>query len=91
MIEAIGYVGSAGAACMWMPQAYRAIRLRHDPAALAALSTTAYATAIVFNALLLTYGVLSSAVPVALAGAINLGCATVILSVLVSVRRGAAA
>lgn len=86
MIEAIGYVGSAGAATMWLPQTARAIQHRHDAATLAGLSLRAYLTAVVFNALLLAYGLAMHAHPVTLAGAVNLVCATVIVSVLA--RRG---
>jgi hypothetical protein len=89
MIQAVGYLGSAGAAVMWIPQAARAVRGRHDAATLAALSLVAYLTAIVFNALLLAYGVSTSARPVELAGSVNLTCATTIVAVLLVARRRA--
>lgn len=84
MIEAIGYVGSAGAATMWLPQAFRAVRHRADPEALAALSRTTYTVAIVFNILLTTYGSVEHARPVMLAGVVNLVCASVILWAIVT-------
>ena len=87
MIQTIGYLGSAGAAVMWVPQAVRAVRCRHDAAALAALSPTAYLTAVAFNTLLLVYGLSVSARPVELAGAVNLACAATIVAVLASARR----
>ncbi|MEZ0580315.1 hypothetical protein [Nocardioides sp. MH1] len=89
MIQVVGYLGSLGAAIMWIPQAVRAARHRHDLAALAGISTTAYASAAVFNALLLAYGWLSDAGPVVVAGAVNLTCATAIVTVLVGARRTA--
>ncbi|TWG98516.1 hypothetical protein L615_000300000080 [Nocardioides sp. J9] len=82
MVEAIGYVGSAGAATMWIPQAVRAVRHRADPQALAALSRTTYLVAVVFNVLLASYGLAMEARPVVLAGAVNLCCASVILGAL---------
>lgn len=87
MIEAIGYVGSAGAATMWVPQAVQAVRHRRDPAALEALSLLSYGVAMVFNVLLATYGSLEHARPVILAGVVNLLCSTVIVTVLVTARR----
>jgi len=89
VIHAIGYLGSAGAAVMWMPQAWRAIRNRRDVALLNGISPLAYLTALVFNALLLTYGLVNDAGPVAVAGAINLVCAFVIV-VVIARARGAA-
>ncbi len=84
MIEAVGYVGSAGAATMWLPQAVRAVRHRSDPGALASLSRTTYTVAIAFNILLATYGSLEHARPVVLAGVVNLVCASVILWAIVT-------
>jgi uncharacterized protein with PQ loop repeat len=87
VIEVIGYVGSAGAAVMWLPQVVRAVRHRHDVDMLAGISALAYLTAVLFNALLLSYGWLSHAAPVVLAGAVNLGCALVIVLLLTRARR----
>lgn len=89
VIEAVGYVGSAGAAMMWMPQAARALRNRRHAAGLDGISAAAYVWAIAFNALLLSYGLLGRAAPVVVAGAINLGCATVIAVVVLLARRAA--
>jgi uncharacterized protein with PQ loop repeat len=86
VIQTIGYLGSAGAAVMWVPQAVRAVRARHDAAVLAALSPAAYLVAIAFNALLLVYGLSVAARPVEVAGAVNLLCAGTIVAVLVSAR-----
>jgi uncharacterized protein with PQ loop repeat len=87
VVQAVGYLGSAGAAVMWVPQALRAVRHRRQAPALAGISPAAYLLAMAFNALLLTYGLLTHARPVVLAGSINLACATVIVTVLVLARR----
>ena len=87
MIELVGYLGSLGAALMWLPQTFRAVRHRRDAQVLHGISAPTYLTAIVFNALLLTYGLLQDAAPVALAGSINLACAAVITTVVLSARR----
>lgn len=89
-IEAIGYVGSAGAAVMWVPQAVRVLRLRRAGLPLQGVSPAAYAVAIVFNALLAWYGATEHAVPVVCAGAINLVCASVIVAALALPRRASA-
>ena len=72
MVDLIGYLASLGAVSMWVPQALRVHRRRHDPSALAGLSVLAFGTAVVFNGLLLAYGVGSDSVPVAVSGAANL-------------------
>jgi uncharacterized protein with PQ loop repeat len=87
VIEVIGYVGSAGAAVMWLPQVVRALRNRNDVDALAGISALAYLTAVLFNGLLLSYGVVSHAAPVMVAGAVNLTCALLIVALLVRARR----
>jgi uncharacterized protein with PQ loop repeat len=89
VIQTVGYLGSAGAAIMWVPQAFRAVRHRRDAAMLAGISTVAYVVAMAFNALLFTYGLLSDAGPVELAGCLNFLCAGVIVSVVVLSRRRA--
>lgn len=89
MIDVVGYLASVGAACMWLPQTIRAFRLRHSAAALEGLSLSAYAVAVLFNALLLAYGTLEHARPVQVAGALNLACAAAIVGLLVT-RRPAA-
>jgi len=89
-IEAVGFVGSAGAAVMWIPQAVRVLRLRRSGAVLQGVSPAAYAVAMVFNALLALYGYEERAVPVEVAGAVNLVCATVIIGAILLPRRSAA-
>ena len=91
MLQAIGYVGSAGAALMWVPQAFRAVRHRRDAQALAGISPVASLGAVLFNALLLSYGLTSDAAPVVVAGSANLVCATVIVAVLATSRRASGA
>ncbi|KRA29471.1 MULTISPECIES: hypothetical protein [unclassified Nocardioides] len=90
MFEAIGYVGAVGSASMWAPQAARVVRLRHDVTALAGISASAYAIAVVFNALLVVYGSHAHALPVVVAGVTNLACATLIFGMLQRSRRRAA-
>jgi uncharacterized protein with PQ loop repeat len=87
VIQVVGYLGSTGAAVMWVPQAVRALRHRGQPSALAGISATAYAGAVLFNALLLTYGLLQDAGPVVVAGCVNLACALVIVAVVLDARR----
>jgi hypothetical protein len=72
---------------MWIPQASRTVRRRHDLVALAGISLVSYAIALAFNALLLTYGLVNGAWPVALAGCLNLACAAVILVVVARARQ----
>lgn len=86
MVRLIGYLASLGAISMWVPRAWRVHRHRHDVAVLAGVSVLAYATAMVFNGLLLAYGVGSDSVPVALSGAVNLVMSGFIVAV-VSRRR----
>jgi len=89
VLDAFGYLASVGAAVMWMPQAWRAVRLRHDAQALASISTLAYLTAVVFNALLVTYGLLNHAAPVVVAGGVNVVCAGAIVGIVLPSRRRA--
>jgi hypothetical protein len=86
VVGLVGYLASLGAISMWMPQAWRVHRHRHDATVLAGVSVLAYATAMVFNGLLLAYGVGSDSVPVALSGGINLLMSAFIVAV-VSRRR----
>lgn len=78
-IDAVGFVGSAGAAVMWVPQALRVLRLRRSGLPLQGVSPAAYAVAVVFNVLLAWYGLTEHAVPVVVAGTVNLVCAAVIV------------
>jgi len=82
VVQVIGFLGSLGAAAMWWPQAVRLLRRRHDPDARRGVSASTYLVALVFNALLLGYGLVHVALPVVLAAAGNLVCASVILAVL---------
>jgi uncharacterized protein with PQ loop repeat len=86
MVQAVGYLGSAGAAVMWIPQALRVVRHRRDAHSISGVSPAAYLMAMAFNALLVSYGLLNHAGPVMLAGCINLVCASVIVSVLLRAR-----
>jgi hypothetical protein len=86
VVGVVGYLASAGAISMWVPQAWRVHRHRHDPAVLAGVSVLAFVTAVVFNGLLLAYGVGSDSVPVALSGGVNLVMSAFIVAV-VSRRR----
>lgn len=87
VIELVGYLAAAGAASMWLPQAARAVRRRHQPEELGSLSLVTYGVAVLFNVLLLAYGVLEHAAPVVVAGATNLVCASVIVVVVAGARR----
>ena len=89
MIEVVGYVGSAGAALMWLPQASRALAGRRDPAAVAGISPASYLLAMLFNALLTAYGALEHATPVVVAGCVNFCCAIAILTAISLSRRSA--
>lgn len=89
MFEAIGYVGAVGSASMWAPQAVRVVRLRREVEALAGISSSAYAIAVVFNVLLAAYGLTEHAAPVVVAGLVNLACATLIFAMLQMTRRKA--
>lgn len=72
---------------MWVPQAVRAVRNRRSASSLAGISPVTYLAAIVFNALLVTYGLLNHARPVVVAGCINVVCASVIETVVLMARR----
>lgn len=84
MIEFVGYLASAGAIAMWLPQMTRALRNRGNPAYLHAISASAYSVAIAFNALLIVYGTLSHSIPAVCAGIVNLVCAAVIVGLKVT-------
>jgi uncharacterized protein with PQ loop repeat len=81
VIELVGYLASAGAISMWLPQLIRALRNRSDPTYLQAISTSAYSLAAVFNVILLVYGILTHSVPAVAAGGVNLVCASFIVSI----------
>jgi hypothetical protein len=82
--ELVGYLASAGAIAMWLPQVTRAFLNRTNPAYIHAISTSAYSLAIAFNALLITYGTFTHSIPAVCAGAVNLVCAAVIIGLKVS-------
>lgn len=86
-MELVGYVGSAGAALMWLPQVATAIRGRRVAGAHEGISPASFALALVFNALLVSYGALEHAAPVVLAGCINFCCAVAILVTVATGRR----
>lgn len=82
MISAIGYLASVGALFMWWPQSWRVVAHRHDARSLEGISPGAFSTAMVFNALLLTYGVGTDGVPVIVAGSVNFAMSSCIVAVL---------
>ena len=81
MINAIGYLASLGALLMWLPQGWRVIHHRQDEEALAGISVAAYSTGMLFNALLLVYGIGTSGTPVIVAACVNLVMSSVIVTV----------
>jgi uncharacterized protein with PQ loop repeat len=85
-IDLAGYAASLLAMSMWVPQAVNVVRRRHDLAALAGISLPAYATGVVFNALLAVYGVGTHGVPVVLAGAVNFVLNLAIVTVVAQAR-----
>ncbi|MCU1362828.1 MAG: hypothetical protein JWM55_656 [Acidimicrobiaceae bacterium] len=87
MIDAIGYVASLGALLMWLPQGWRVVRHRHAPETLAGISVVAYGTGLLFNALLLIYGVGTHGVPVVVAAGVNLVMSSLIVTVVLKARR----
>jgi uncharacterized protein with PQ loop repeat len=86
MIDAIGYLASLGALLMWLPQGWRVIQHRHEHTALAGLSVAAYYTGMLFNALLLVYGIGTSAIPVIVAACVNLVMSSLIVTVVTRAR-----
>jgi uncharacterized protein with PQ loop repeat len=86
MIDAIGYLASLGALLMWLPQGWRVIHHRHEEKELAAVSVAAYYTGMLFNALLLIYGIGTSAIPVIVAACVNLFMSSLIVIVVAKAR-----
>lgn len=84
MIEFVGYLASAGAIAMWLPQVLRSVKHRHDPAYLHAISLGAYGVGVVFNGLLISYGALTHSVPVMAAGSVNVVCSVLIVGLKVT-------
>ncbi|HEY3737834.1 MAG TPA: hypothetical protein VGL26_10365 [Jatrophihabitans sp.] len=91
MIEFVGYLASAGAIAMWLPQVVRTLRNRNDTAHLQAISLGAYGVGVVFNGLLISYGALTGSVPVIAAGCVNVICSLLIVSLKVISDRAPAA
>jgi uncharacterized protein with PQ loop repeat len=79
VIELVGYLASAGAIAMWLPQVARTLRHRNDRAYLHAISLGGYGTGIAFNALLIAYGSMTHAIPVIAAGGVNIVCSVLIV------------
>jgi uncharacterized protein with PQ loop repeat len=86
VIDAIGYLASLGALLMWLPQGWRVIRHREDKQALAGISVPAYSTGMLFNALLLVYGIGTSGIPVVVAACVNLVLSSLIVTVVTRAR-----
>ncbi len=80
MTELVGYLAAAGAIAMWLPQVARALRNRSNPAYLEAISTGTYSVGLAFNALLISYGVLSGSIPAVAAGIVNIVCSATIIT-----------
>jgi uncharacterized protein with PQ loop repeat len=89
VIDAIGYLASLGALLMWLPQGWRVIHHRSDEETLAGVSIAAYGAGMLFNALLLIYGIGTSAIPVIAAACVNLVMSSLIVSVVARARRRA--
>jgi hypothetical protein len=87
VVSLVGYLAGLGAVSMWVPQAWRVHTHRGDAAVLAGVSVTAYAVAVVFNALLLAYGIGTTSAPVSLSGAVNLVLSLFIATVVARGRR----
>jgi uncharacterized protein with PQ loop repeat len=81
VIDAIGYLASLGALLMWLPQGWRVVKRRQDEGTLEGISVSAYATGMLFNTLLLIYGIGTDAVPVAVAACVNLAMSSLIVVV----------
>lgn len=86
MIDAIGYLASLGALLMWLPQGWRVIAQRHDGDALAGISVAAYYAGMLFNALLLVYGIGTHGIPVVAAACVNLVMSVLIVTVVTRAR-----
>jgi uncharacterized protein with PQ loop repeat len=72
MIDVVGYLASLGALLMWLPQGLRVVHHRHEAGALAGISVGAYSTGMLFNVLLLIYGIGTHGIPVIVAASVNL-------------------
>ena len=81
VIDAIGYLASVGALLMWLPQGWRVVQRRQQRGTLEGISVGAYATGMLFNSLLLIYGIGTDAVPVVVAACVNLAMSSLIVVV----------
>jgi uncharacterized protein with PQ loop repeat len=81
VIDAIGYLASLGALLMWLPQGWRVVSRRNGQGTLEGVSVSAYATGMLFNTLLLIYGIGTGAVPVVIAACVNLAMSSLIVVV----------
>jgi uncharacterized protein with PQ loop repeat len=81
VIDAIGYLASLGALLMWFPQGWRVVSNRHSARTLEGISVPAYSTGMLFNALLLIYGIGTHAIPVVAAACVNLVMSVLIVTV----------
>jgi uncharacterized protein with PQ loop repeat len=86
VIDAIGYLASLGALLMWLPQGWRVIRHRQDAPTLAGVSIGAYSTGMLFNTLLLIYGIGTRGLPVIVAACVNLVMSSLIVTVVTKSR-----
>jgi uncharacterized protein with PQ loop repeat len=86
VIDAIGYLASLGALLMWLPQGWRVIHHRQEVKDLAGISIAAYSTGMLFNALLLIYGIGTSGIPVIVAACVNLLMSSLIVTVVTRAR-----
>jgi hypothetical protein len=66
---------------MWLPQGWRVIHHRHDDGVLAGVSVVAFGNGLLFNALLLVYGIGTRGIPVVAAACINLLMSSLIVIV----------
>jgi uncharacterized protein with PQ loop repeat len=86
VIDAIGYLASLGALLMWLPQGWRILHQR-EVEKLEGVSVAAYGTGMLFNSLLLIYGIGTSGVPVIAAACVNLAMSSLIVAVVTRSRR----
>jgi uncharacterized protein with PQ loop repeat len=86
VIDAIGYLASLGALLMWLPQGWRVVRHRQETGTLAGVSVAAYSTGVLFNTLLLVYGIGTRGIPVIVAACVNLAMSSLIVAVVTKSR-----
>jgi len=86
VINLVGYLASLGALLMWLPQGWRVVHHRDDVGTLAGISVQAYCAGILFNALLLIYGIGTNGTPVMVAACVNLVMSSLIATVVATTR-----